>query len=124
MKVLVATRKGQGDRPGDFSWANEGELVFPGFVCDADRLNPEGGCGCGRALIGVETAMATTTAEVIERDMTFEELADVVAEALARQGWGELKEKAANIAEDIKEEAEDLPVGTVVGRRLDEIFER
>ncbi|GAA3751510.1 DUF7715 family protein [Micromonospora maritima] len=124
MKVLVATRRGQGERPGDFTWVPEGELVFPGFVCDTDRLNPEGGCGCGRALAGVESAKATTTAEVVERDLTFEQLQEIIANALLRQGWGRDDELAESIADDIEGACEDLPVGTVVGRRLDELFAR
>ncbi|MFG3710963.1 hypothetical protein [Micromonospora sp. NPDC047730] len=124
MKVLAATRRGQGERPGDFSWTNDGELVFPGFVCDADLADPEGGCGCGRALIGVESAKGTTTAEVVEQDLTFEQLTAIVAKALTDQGWGAEEGVAEAVADDIVGPIADLPAGTIVGRRLDELSAR
>jgi hypothetical protein len=52
MKLLTATRERQGEQDGDFCFAAEGELVLLGFVCAADEADPDGGCGCGRAVPG------------------------------------------------------------------------
>jgi hypothetical protein len=52
MMLLTATRKGQGERAGDFSFTVEGELVLVGPVCARDQADPDGGCGCGRAFSG------------------------------------------------------------------------
>jgi hypothetical protein len=76
MKVLVATRRTQGERPGDFSWTIDGELVhFPVVVCARDRRATKtgrrlGGCGCGRAFSGMNSHRSGTTAEVAELDLS------------------------------------------------------
>jgi len=69
MKVLVATERTQGDLAGDYDYCVPGELLWLPMVCDADRRDPSGGCGCGRGFGGLTSHRATTTGEVVERVM-------------------------------------------------------
>jgi len=62
--VLVATERTQGQRPNDFCFAQEGELVRTQLTCGKDRGDPDGPCGCLRSLSGVDTMLATTTVRV------------------------------------------------------------
>src|SRR3990172_8245236 len=66
VKVLVATAETQGERSNDFCHTVEGELVtWPALECSGESV--DGGCGCRRALCGVGSLKATTTAKVVER---------------------------------------------------------
>src|SRR4029078_7077281 len=87
MKVLVATRRSQGDRTGDFSFCVPGELVYLSPICDCDRLFPKHGCGCSRAVAGLSSLRATTTAEVFDLDFTESDYLEAVASGLDRAGW-------------------------------------
>jgi hypothetical protein len=123
LKVLVSTLDTQGDRPGDFTWVPEGELVARyGIVCDDERADG-GGCGCGRAFSGLTTHKATTSAKVVERDMTEADWRAVVYQTLHETGWAKHSppDEVAEIIDDIVRHdlraVEDLPAGTVVGRR-------
>ena len=85
MKLLTATRRTQGDRDNDFTFCVEGELVMiTTFVCETDRRDPDGGCGCGRAFVGLNSGKATTTALVTDRDFTPEDAAEAIRSALQR----------------------------------------
>ncbi|MDX3195196.1 hypothetical protein PV458_42935 [Streptomyces sp. MN03-5084-2B] len=96
LAVLVATARTQGQRGNDFLARSPDELVDITSSCD--RGNPDGGCGCCRAFTGLDSRKATTTAEVVERPISF--------------------------ARDMARIAADFPVGTVVERRGDQILER
>jgi hypothetical protein len=76
MKVLTATREGQGNQDGDFCHGVEGELVFADFVCATDRSDPDGGCGCGcgRMFSGLNSLLATTTALVRDLELTYDDV--------------------------------------------------
>lgn len=91
MKLLVATQATQGQRKSDFSWANEGELVAFGFVCgrDANNPDPDGGCGCGRSLVGLDTRKGTTTFKVEDRPLTETEFVDAYIASMKAAGWGD-----------------------------------
>lgn len=56
MKVMVATREGQGFRENDFSWTKENELV--GFTSECDGETIDGNCGCRRSMSGFDTHTA------------------------------------------------------------------
>lgn len=127
MKLLTATREGQGDRDGDFCFAVEGELVFLGDMCATDRDDPfGGGCGCGRAFAGLASRRATTTALVRDLDLTREDLDLAMAGQFEAEGV-----TAAWIGEDEYAELFDSrvdemvrfgavwPEGTIVRRMLD-----
>ncbi|WP_159601511.1 DUF7715 family protein [Agromyces humi] len=122
MKILVATRATQGAKDNDFYWTNDGELVFLGFTCDRDLRNPEMGCGCGRSFSGVETGRATTTATVIESEMTREQFESTVEAKFVLDGWD--AEFAGDAVDQILWVADRLPVGAIVERRLDEFSVR
>jgi hypothetical protein len=68
--VLVATHRGQGIRKSDFAWAPDGDIVYLADACDRDRSNIDGGCGCRRSWVGMDSRLATTTAEVAELPLT------------------------------------------------------
>lgn len=122
MKILVSTAETQNDRPRDFTWVPEGELVARyGIVCDSERPDG-GGCGCGRSFAGLTTHKGTTSAMVVERDMTETEWRAAVYSTLRDTGWAELfspDELADAIDEMVHQDlhaVKDLPPGTVVGR--------
>lgn len=89
MKILVSTKLTQGRRANDFSFVPEGEPVKRGLVCGRDKYDgPDGGCGCGRALVGTRTSKSTTTVRVADDpDATLESLAATVLAAWQREGW-------------------------------------
>jgi hypothetical protein len=131
MMLLTATRKGQGERAGDFSFTVEGELVLVGPVCARDQADPDGGCGCGRAFSGLSSHRATTTA--IVRDLAFDE-ADVQAAVesyFAGTGLGPDTLGVTDFAELVEETvfqtlafARPWQPGTVLRRRLDWLTRR
>jgi len=115
VKVLVATERGQGTRPDDYSWTSEGELV---------RLDdcPDRYCRC-TGFSGVESHRVTSTALVVEReDLTPELLADIFERTWVASGYGEyltpeeLRELAEEDVLTVMCHLEDLEPGTVVGR--------
>src|ERR1700730_357128 len=120
MKVLVATAETQGQRPNDFNYCVEGELVTVGLVCATDRADPDGGCGCGRAFAGLNSHRATTTALVREVEgFTRDDYIEAIRSSLSQQGWD------PSTAEDEADELicilSDWPVGAVAERRLNHV---
>ncbi len=122
MKLLVATKQGQGKRTNDFFWANEGEIVRFGMECDGEEV--DGGCGCRRALSGIMTAKGTTTMEVAELPIDVEDLTNLMVVSLKLGGWDALKDRAKDLAQEMINAAEPFPVGAVVERRGDEFLTR
>ena len=127
MKLLTATRETQGEREGDFCFAIEGELVLLGFVCATDEADPDGGCGCGRAFSGMSSMRATTTALVRDLDVSLDDVRLAVEGYYVSAGTGpdviggpEFREVVSATLEDLAQIAH-LPVGAVVGRRLDHL---
>jgi hypothetical protein len=131
MRLLTATPERQGEQPGDFCYATEGELVLLGFVCATDREDPDGGCGCGRAFSGMSSMRATTTALVRDLDLSLDDV------RLAVEGYYEAAGMGADVigARDFEEMVRDhlalmarianaVPDGAVVGRRLDNLIWR
>jgi hypothetical protein len=127
MKLLTATRERQGERDGDFCHAIEGELVLLGFVCASDEKDPDGGCGCGRAFSGMSSMRATTTAVVRDLDVSLDDVRLAVEGYYVSAGMGPDVIGGAEFAEVVSATLEDLaeiarvPVGAVVGRRLDNL---
>lgn len=121
MKVLVATSKGQGKRGNDFSWTEEGEYASIGLICRKDKEDPDGGCGCGRAWIGIKSHKATTTAEVVERDISKKDLVILYHSSDEQAGWSSSIERTAELVTEILEVADLYPVGTILEKRLEEI---
>lgn len=123
MKALFATKKTQGQRKSDFSFAQEGELVYPSWVCDRDARssNPDNGCGCGRCLSGLVSHKGTTTSVIGEFNG---DLAVEIKKSLIAGGWGE--ELGAKhgplLAAQIIELCDKHPVGTIVERRGENVL--
>jgi hypothetical protein len=131
MKLLTATREGQGDRDGDFCHAVEGELVFAGFVCASDRSDPAGGCGCGRSFSGLNSLRATTTALVRELELTYDDVRLALSAHLVAAGMGPDVMDAEDFDDMLEEEVEQTiryasvwEPGSIVGRRLDSVHLR
>lgn len=118
MHVLIATDQSQGDHPGDYCHALQGELVTPVVVeCGSpDR------CGCGRGFPGLASSRATTTAIIVDRpDLDEVTLRTVIADALEREGWRSLcNDHFEDLVDDHLGEIIDLvtvfPLGAIVRR--------
>ncbi|NMH98189.1 DUF7715 family protein [Pseudonocardia acidicola] len=124
MKVLVATARTQGARAGDYHWCVEGELVRIGEICALDRADPGGGCGCGRAFAGLNSHRATTTARVAEVPLSYPDYVEAIRSSLQQQGYEPCDDCADEEADELAELVADWPVGTIVGRRLAELWVR
>lgn len=132
MRLLTATSQAQGELPGDFCFTVEGELVLANdLVCARDREDPDGGCGCGRAFVGLGSRKATTTALVREVDISPVELRTAVEEFQRTRGLGPEVIGAEDFAELIDAKLEELDdiarsvrVGAVVGLRLEHLVWR
>ena len=124
LKVLVSTTQTQGKVEGDFCFVPEGEIVGRyGVICDAEREDGKGGCGCGRSFGGFMTLKATTTAMVVERPMTRELWRDLALALHERAGYA--KAYGPELMETVLDEMmyfdidkiAHVPVGTILGRR-------
>jgi hypothetical protein len=129
MAVLVVTNRTQGARTNDFLSVNAtlGELVDITSPCDSDRGEPDGGCGCSRSFTDLASRYCTTTAEVVERELTMPHYVQAHLASLVRAGQPEdatTRAWAAEAAQDLARIASAFTVGTVVERRGDLIQER
>ncbi|MFA5708720.1 hypothetical protein [Mycolicibacterium sp.] len=117
MKILVATALTQGARSNDYNYCVPGELLWVQEPCDRDQRDPDGGCGCGRGFAGAASHRATTTAQVVEVDFSYDELVLAIQTSLADSGWPQ--NWAAEVVHDNLMIASMFPAGTVIERRLD-----
>jgi hypothetical protein len=128
MKLLTATSRTQGQRDSDFTWCIDGELVTPPTdICGRDLDNPDGGCGCGRAFIGLNSHKATTTATVRDIDgYTFDDLLTAVCHYRSDSDLDDDEYRRLVKAEtaEIAELAAGYDDGTVLEIRLGEVRER
>ena len=122
MKILVATGLTQGTNPSDYHYCVEGELVWIQEPCDRDRRNPARGCGCGRGFAGAASHQATTTAMVVESELTRKDLVLAYRTSLEDGGWP--AEWAEDVTDDVLQIIAPLRPGTIVVRKLDEFFLR
>jgi hypothetical protein len=125
MKVLVATTVTQGSVDGDYFAALEGELVmFPMLDCDC----PD--CGCRRGMGGLSSRRTTTSFEVVERpELGSDTLFELALDSVVAGGWGspDDPELVAIVRDEVAELchlAACFPVGTVLGRRGDQVYLR
>lgn len=125
LAVLVATTRTQGLHCDDFIDCSPGELVDITSSCgDPD---PDRGCRCCRAFTGLESRKPLSTAEVVEREMTWNDYVAAHHISLLRAGLPDnrtVRDWAYQAARDIARIAGDFPIGTVVERRGDDIHER
>ncbi|MDG4663376.1 hypothetical protein [Mycobacterium sp. 236(2023)] len=122
MKILVATGHTQGTHPGDYHFCVERELVWIQEPCDRDLRNPEGPCGCGRGFAGAASHRATTTAMVVETEMNREDVILAFETSLGDGGWPVAW--AEDVADDNLEIAAQLPVGSIITRKLEDFYLR
>ena len=127
MLVLVATKQGQGEVSGDYSWTVEGELVTPVVAECASGER----CGCTRGFPGLASSRATTTAQVVDLEhLTERDVRDAITDSLERGGWFDLipAEEAHELVDEhiecIAEVCGAFPVGTVLGRSGSTVFDR
>lgn len=117
MKILVATAHTQGTNPSDYHYCVEGELVWIQNPC------PRGDeCGCARGFAGAASHRATTTAMVVDSEMTRDDVVLAFATSLPDGGWPVAW--AEDVADDNLEMASQLPVGAIIIRDRDEFFLR
>lgn len=119
MRLLVATARTQGQRSNDFDYCIDGELVRLSTVCGRSQDDPDDDCGCGRAWVGLDSNKATTTAEVVEIDLTYTLFREAIRASLKQAGWN--PDAAEDVARTLDNIVYDLPIGAVVERRLNEI---
>ena len=124
MKMLVATAATQGQRFNDYHWCIEGELVRIGEVCPRDQDDPDGGCGCGRGFGGLNSHRSTTTARIADLPLSRADYVEAIRSSLQQQGWDPCESCATREAVELAALVADLPVGTVVERRLNELVIR
>ncbi len=117
MKVLMATKEGQGTRKNDFSHTQESEFVIFAIECDCESV--DGVCGCKRSMIGMTSAVATTTFKVAEIQMTKEEYLSKIRNHWIKTGWMKyLKENdVKSEGKELMEIASHFPVGTILEKR-------
>ena len=130
MLVLVATKEtqiGHLDEGADYSFTVDGELVTPVVAACG---TPER-CGCDRGFPGFASGQATTTAQVVELvHITERDLRDVIGGALERDGWFDLvdDEERHELVDEhigcIAAVCAAFPVGTVIGRHGDLVYDR
>jgi hypothetical protein len=122
MRMLVATSQMQGARAGDLFEAEEGEIVMP-VLCDGAHA----GCSCSRLMVGVRTGRETTTAEVVESDMSRDEFRRELRESEWVQGFTKLGVSARVLdrqADALLELAAQFSPGAIVERDGDDFEER
>lgn len=142
MKVLVATKKTQGQKPGDYSDTPEGELVTFGSNSDEyvdetqNKPRSEWKKGTRKskkydtAMVGITSGKATTTILVAEVDITEYELARKVSKSLDIRGWREtMREKRFRkwIEQDVRDiikVANDFSTGAVLEKKKNKFYER
>jgi hypothetical protein len=117
MKFLVATGLTQGMEPNDYHYCVEGELVWIQEPCGKDRNDPDGPCGCGRGFAGAASHRATTTATVIESELSRDDAILAFQTSLVDGGWP--IEWAENVTDENLAIADHFPIGCVIGRQLD-----
>lgn len=123
LAVLVATTRTQGVRGSDFNACSPEELVDITSSCDRDH----GNCGCCQAFTGLDSRRTTTTAEVVHREMSFDDYVEAHHTSLVRAGLPDdeqVRGWADEAARDMARIAAKFPAGTVVERRGDDIQER
>ncbi len=122
MRIITDTSQRQGERPGDLFEAEEGEIVMP-VMCDGEH----DGCSCSRLMVGVRSSKDTTTAEVVESDMTRDEYRRAIRESEVGRGFARLGVSARVLnaqADALLELAAQFRPGTVIDRDGDDFEER
>ncbi|SDD55871.1 DUF7715 family protein [Actinokineospora iranica] len=124
--VLAATTRTQGTRDTDFITCSPPELVDITAAC-AHPPADQSTCWHCRAFTGLDTRRATTTAEVVELDMSVDDYVTVHLTSLLRAGLPDtpkVRQWAREAALEMLRIAAVFPVGAVVDRDGDVIEQR
>jgi len=121
MKLLVSTKRGQGQRPTDFNFVPEDEPLMFAFECDTDKKDVDGVCGCRRSMSGLYCGRGTTTFKVAEvDDMTPERLEQELT-SYYQKAWkldeAEAQEWAKEDVPQLIDVASSMPEGQVIEKR-------
>ncbi len=122
LKYFVSTRRTQGERNNDSNSIPGTEIVDLASLSHEDPDHPY--CGCARSFVGISSRQTTTTAEIVESDMTAVDYVARFHAAFAAMGFAdtpELRADVGNAATELLQLAAAWPVGTVVERRCHEI---
>ena len=122
VKILVATGLTQGTDPSDYHYCVEGELVWIQEPCARDVNDPENACGCSRGFAGAASHRATTTAMVVESEMTRDDVVLAFRTSLTDGGWP--ADWADEVADDNLVIAAQLPTNSIIVRQFEEFFLR
>ena len=122
MKILVATGLTQGTSPDDYHYCVERELVWIQEPCCKEVRDPASSCGCSRGFAGAASHRATTTAMVVDSEMSRDDVVLAFSTSLPDGGWP--LAWAEEIADDNLEIAAQLPVGSIIVRKFEEFFLR
>ncbi|MFJ1767985.1 hypothetical protein ACIOD2_47250 [Amycolatopsis sp. NPDC088138] len=125
LKYLVSTHRTQGERANDSNSLPHTELVDLPGVCHENPDSPI--CGCARSFVGISSRQTSTTAEVVETDMTAAEYIGRFHAGLLALGWEdnvETRNGVIDAAVELLLLAAMWPRGTVVERRGHEIHVR
>ena len=117
MRVLVATNQGQGGRDDDFFYALEGEHVHLPVEACIDDL-----CTCRDAVTGLSTGSGSTTFLAVERPaLERDEYAEMLTDALEREGWlSEFEgDRLTHWIQRHVDVAADAPEGSVIRTRFE-----
>ena len=117
MLILTATARTQGTEAGDYHHGIEGELLWVQEPCGRDRRDPSMPCGCGRGFAGVASHRGTTTALIVDSELTRDDIMLAMQTSLADGGWPVAW--ADEVTDHMLELASLWTAGTVIQRRLE-----
>lgn len=120
MRVLIATARTQGWCGGDYFTARAGEFVWVPGPCVSALVRPSGPvCACTFSFGGALSCGATTTALIVESDLSRREVVRMFVEGCRSREWP--VEHTGWYVDRMLAVAASWPTGTVLGRRDERI---
>jgi hypothetical protein len=120
VKIIIVTSRTQGQRPGDFNFVPEGEVVI---VSDCDCLHK--GCEYSRSMIGVLCGKGTTTMKVVESDLSRDDYLRLVRDANKNyENLGVDQSAFDEQADALLDLAMQFPAGAVIERNGEDFHDR
>jgi hypothetical protein len=117
MRLLIATARTQGYRSDDYFTAREGELVWVPEPCPGAIPYPGAPlCACSYSFGGVESGGATTSALIVESDLSRRELVRAFVTGSSSNEWS--ASRPGECVDQMLAAAGRWPTGTVIGRRF------
>lgn len=116
MKLLAATSLTQGWREDDFCWTTPGELVYFGIDAGCGK-HPDGKCGCGRSMVGLQSFKSTTTMQVVQSQLSEADLRRLLTDSLKLAGFFPKPATVRTLGEELQLAAIAFNTGDIVERR-------